>query len=63
MTEQRKQKKEQKPKNVIHISDKLSCGRCGNGWFVTDLNPERKVMGCPVCGEPNDIKEAIKRAA
>lgn len=62
MTEERKPRKEQKPKHVIYITGKLSCGRCSNGWTVVDLNPERKVVTCPVCNEPTDIREAIKRA-
>ena len=56
-------KKEQKPKRVIHITGELKCGRCPVRWGVTDLNPERKSVQCPTCGEPNDIREAIKRAA
>ena len=62
MTEPRK-REPRAPKNVIHLNGKLACSRCGNGWLVTDLNPERKVMTCPICAEPNDIREAIKRAA
>ena len=62
MTEERKPRKEQKPKNVIFFTGKLLCGRCAGGWSVVDLNPERKVVQCPICSEPNDIKEAIKRA-
>lgn len=62
MGEERKPRKEQKPKRVIYINAKLACQRCVNGWTVVDLNPERKVVGCPVCGAPNDIQEAIKRA-
>lgn len=63
MSEQRKPKKESKPKRVIHLNGKLTCQRCPTTWVVVDLNPERKVVQCPVCGEPNDIREAIKRAA
>lgn len=63
MTEQRKPKREQKIKHVLHFTGNLSCSRCAREWFVTDLNPERKVVPCLVDGEPNDIKEAIKRAA
>jgi hypothetical protein len=62
MTEQRKPKKEQKPKRITHISGKLLCGRCAGGWMVVDLNPEHKVAKCPICSEPNDIREAVKRA-
>jgi hypothetical protein len=51
------------PKRVIYINGKLACQRCAREWMVVDLNPERKVVQCPVCGEPNDIREAIKRAA
>lgn len=60
---ERKPRKEMKPKHVIYINGKLACQRCGLTHAVTDLNPERKVVPCPVCGEPNDIREAIKRAA
>ncbi len=52
----------QGPKNVIHVNAKLSCGRCTREWTVENLNPERKVVPCPVCGKPNDIREAVKRA-
>jgi transcription elongation factor Elf1 len=62
MTEQRKPKKEPKYKRVIHLNGKLSCQRCDRKWQVVDLNTERKTQICPVCGEPNDTKEAIKRA-
>jgi hypothetical protein len=58
-----KRRERQGVKNVLHFTGNLRCGRCGRGWFVSDLNPERKVVPCPVDGEPNDIKEAIKRAA
>ncbi|VVB50870.1 Uncharacterised protein [uncultured archaeon] len=58
----RKPKSDRKPKNVIHITSKLACQRCTNEWGVVDLNPERKIAPCPVCGEQNDIREAIKRA-
>lgn len=63
MSEQRKPKKEMKPKHVQYINGKLGCQRCSNKWTVVDLNPERKVVQCPVCSFPNDIREAIKRAA
>jgi transcription elongation factor Elf1 len=62
MTDKPKKPRDQKPKNVKHIAGKLSCGRCGNGWTVVDLNPERKKVTCPICAAPNDILEAIKRA-
>ncbi len=62
MSEERKPRKEQKPKHVIHLNCALACQRCSRSWIVADLNPERKVVPCPVCGEPNDIREAIKRA-
>jgi hypothetical protein len=59
MTEPRK---ERKPKHVIFINGSLRCQRCPTAWTVLDLNPEHKVVKCPVCGEPNDTREAIKRA-
>lgn len=40
----------------------LSCISGEARWEVVDLNIERKVVPCPVCGKPNDINEAIKRA-
>ena len=52
-----------KPKRVIYINGNLACQRCPTEWTVVDLNPEHKVVKCPKCGEPNDIREAIKRAA
>lgn len=63
MTEQRKPKRESKPKRVIYINGSLKCSRCPVEWFVVDLNPEYKAVKCPRCGEYNDIREAIKRAA
>ena len=59
---ERKPKRDQKPKNVIHITGKLACQRCSIPWTVVDLNPEHKVSKCPICSFPNDIREAIKRA-
>ena len=49
-------------KRVIYFTGQLKCQRCPLRWDVVDLNPERKVVSCPVCGEQNDIREAIKRA-
>lgn len=63
MTETRKPKREQKPKNVIHLVGTLRCSHCANRWTVVDLNPERKAVPCPICGSLNDIREAIKAAA
>jgi len=60
-TTERKPRKEQKPKKVVYITAKLGCQRCDREWNVVDLNPERKVVKCPVCSFPNDIREAIKR--
>lgn len=54
-------RKEQKPKNVKHVTALLGCQRCGLNWNVVDLNPERKITQCPVCAENNDIREAISR--
>lgn len=56
-------RKKEGPKRVVYINGKLACGRCTTEWTVTDLNFERKVVKCPVCSAPNDIREAIKRAA
>jgi transcription elongation factor Elf1 len=50
-------------KKVVYFNGKLVCGRCGNGWLVVDLNPEHKAVPCPICGDRNDIKDAIRRAA
>jgi NAD-dependent SIR2 family protein deacetylase len=60
---ERADRRDKAPKRIIHLSGKLACSRCTNGWTVVDLNPERKVVPCPVCAEPNYIREAIKRAA
>ena len=46
----------------IRLQEHLRNGvraRCANPWDVVDLNSERKVVGCPVCGAENDIREAI----
>ena len=59
---ERKPKKSMKPKRVDYFTGKLGCQRCDRQWTVVDLNIERKVVPCPVCSAPNDIKEAIKRA-
>jgi len=50
-------------KNIKYFNGKLACQRCANKWQVVDLNPERKVVECPICGEQNDIREALGRAA
>jgi NAD-dependent SIR2 family protein deacetylase len=52
----------QGPKNVIHLNGTLACQRCANSWDVVDLNPERKVVECPICAELNDIKSAVSLA-
>jgi len=59
---ERKPRKETRPKHVVYITTALACQRCDQMWGVVDLNPERKVVPCPNCGEPNDIREAIKGA-
>jgi hypothetical protein len=59
---ERKPRKVQPPKRVIYFTGSLACQRCPVEWAVVDLNPEHKVVKCPKCGEPNDIREAIKRA-
>jgi anaerobic ribonucleoside-triphosphate reductase len=58
---ERKPRKPQPPKKVVYFTGSLACSRCPVEWAVVDLNPERKVVLCPKCGEPNDIREAIKR--
>jgi hypothetical protein len=63
MSEERRPKRDMKPKNVIYFNGKLGCQRCAGFWMVVDLNPERKVVPCSICSEPNDIREAIKRGA
>jgi len=62
MTEQYKPKKDSKPKRVRFFNGFLSCIRCRQQWRANDLNEERKVVKCPVCAAPNDVKEARKRA-
>lgn len=61
MSEQRKPRKITQPKHVVYIFGKLGCQRCNHFWTVSELNPERKIVPCPVCSEPNDIREAVKR--
>ena len=63
MTDNKRVPKNLKPKAVKYINGKLGCQRCANTWTALDLNPERKVVQCPICGEQNDIREAIGRAA
>ena len=53
--------KKQAPKKVIYITALLRCQRCARDWNVVDLNPERKVVPCPVCAEWNDIRGSITR--
>lgn len=55
-------RKKQGIKKVRFIQGNLACKRCPQHWAVVDLNEEHKVVKCPACGEPNDIREAIKRA-
>jgi hypothetical protein len=61
--ERTERRAKQGPKKVLYINGKLACQRCSNGWVVVDLNSEHKVVKCPICSFPNDIREAIKRAA
>lgn len=63
MTDNKRVPRQQKVKAVKYINGKLGCQRCANTWHTVDLNPERKVVQCPICGEQNDIREAIGRAA
>jgi hypothetical protein len=62
MSESKRIPKEQKIKQVRYVNGTLACQRCANRWLAVDLNPERKVVPCPVCAEFNDIREAAKRA-
>lgn len=62
MEPKRKQRREQAPKNVKMVNARLMCQRCANSWDAYDLNPERKVVPCPICSEPNDIRAAIALA-
>jgi len=55
-------RKPSKPKRVRFFTGTLACIRGDVTWFVTSLNEELKVVKCPGCGAPNDIKEAKKRA-
>jgi hypothetical protein len=57
----KKRRDPQAPKNVKYITALLGCQRCDNKWNTVDLNPERKVITCPVCAEVNDIREAVQR--
>jgi hypothetical protein len=57
----KKRRDPQAPKNVKYITALLGCQRCDSRWNVLDLNPERKVVTCPVCAELNDIREALQR--
>jgi hypothetical protein len=54
-------KRESKPKKVLYFNGTLACQRYPQHWIAVDLNPERKVVLCPTCGEPNDISKAIAR--
>jgi len=45
-------------KRVRYIAGVLSCQRCTNSFDVRELNPERKTVPCPVCGNVNDIQGA-----
>lgn len=58
-----KRARSQSPKKVKYFTGYLGCQRCANTWQTIDLNPERKVVTCPVCAELNDIREAQSRGA
>ena len=62
MTESKRVPRDTKPKHINYIKGTLRCQRCATPWVVLDLNPERKAVDCPICGERNDIREAIGRA-
>ena len=55
--------KQRKTKRVTHINANFGCACCAREWSVMDLNPEHKVVKCPVCAFPNDIRKAARRAA
>jgi transcription elongation factor Elf1 len=57
----KKRRDPQAPKNVKHLTALLGCQRCDSHWNVVDLNPERKLVTCPVCAEFNDLREATQR--
>ena len=62
MTEPKRTKRPDRgPKNVKFINGVLGCQRCDNKWDVVDLNPEHKVVTCPICAELNDIRAALGR--
>jgi hypothetical protein len=54
-------KKPSAPKFIKFFTGLLGCGACRHTWQVIDLNPERKVVQCSVCGTDNKITEAIAR--
>ncbi len=62
MSESNRTPRVSKPKRVRFFNGLLSCIRCRQQWRANDLNEERKVVKCPVCAAPNDVKEARKRA-
>jgi phage FluMu protein Com len=42
--------------------ENLRCFKCHLVWTTEDLNHQRQIVDCPVCGMVNTISEAIKRA-
>jgi len=51
-----------KEKAPAYVQAVLQCHRCARKWDAVDVNANLEVVKCPVCGAPNDILEAVKRA-
>jgi len=51
-----------KPKRIRFYTGTFSCIRGDQKWFVVDFNEEFKVVKCPSCGTPNDVKQAKVKA-
>jgi hypothetical protein len=60
-TKSKRARTPQPPKRVNYFTGNLGCQRCAGIWLTVDLNPERKVVQCPVCAQLNDIREAQGR--
>lgn len=45
--------------NLRLFDGPMGCRRCRHSWETRGLDTARKVVVCPICGEHNDIGQAI----
>lgn len=58
MSEPKKQRKQKDYNPLPSVNGVMQCER-QHYWGVRDLNPERKVINCPVCGGYTSIIQGL----